>query len=165
MREMARTLVLQLLLAGALAMPMPVHLTSEADDVIPSHLRGRADASDHAKSHSRHLRLIDEEVADAHDQHVLTPPDSDGVRHVHRSSRGQSRPVGTQDAAHKRARRASSRAAHGPTPRHVHLERTDEKQCGNIIITDANTDEYQQCEWGTGLTVRARPRPPSPELG
>ena len=108
MREMARALVLQLLLAGAAA--MSTHRAPEADDPIHSHLRGRADASDHATSHSRYLRAVDEEVADAHDQHALTPPDGDGVRHVHRSARGQSRSVGV-DAAHDRARRASARAA------------------------------------------------------
>ena len=60
---MARALVLQLLLAGVAALPM--HLTFKADDEVASHLRGRADASDHATSHSRYLRPIDEEVADA----------------------------------------------------------------------------------------------------
>ena len=49
MREMARTLVLQLLLAGVAA--LPTHLTFKADDVIASHLRGRADASEH-KNHA-----------------------------------------------------------------------------------------------------------------
>ena len=70
--EMARALVLHLLLAGAAA--MPTHGTSEVDDPIAGHLHDRADASDHATSHSHHPRPIDEEVADAHDQHALTPP-------------------------------------------------------------------------------------------
>ena len=114
---MARALVLPLLLAGVAA--LPTHLTSKADGAIPGHLRGRADASDHATFHSRYLRRIDEEVADAHDQHALTPPDGNGVHHVHRSTRGQSRPVGTPDAAHDRARRASARATHGHVLRHL----------------------------------------------
>ncbi len=97
---MARALVLHLLLAGAAA--MPTHGTSEVDDPIAGHLHDRADASDHATSHSHHPRPIDEEVADAHDQHALTPPDGNDVRHVHRSARGQSRPVGTPDAALER---------------------------------------------------------------
>ena len=163
MREMARTLVLQLLLAGTLAMPMPVHLTSEADDVIPSHLRGRADASDHATSHSRHLRLIDEEVADAHDQHALTPPDGNGFHHVHRSARGQSRLTVAPEAAHERNRRASSRAELGQTPRHLHLERR--KDCGDVTITDANVQPWTDCTEINDLIVRARPHPSQPALG
>ena len=160
MREMARALVLQLLLAGVVA--MPTHPTSAADDPIPSHLRGLADTLDRATSDSRHARPIDEELAGAHlgqhDQHALTPPDGDGVRHVHRSARGQSRPVGTQDAAHERARRASSRAAHGPTPRHLHLERG--KDCGDVTITGTDVEKYQDCKVINGdLKVRARPRP------
>ena len=128
---MARALVLHLLLAGAAA--MPTHGTSEFDDPIAGHLRDRADASDHATSHSHVARPIDEEVADGRDQHALTPPDGDGVRHVHRSARGQSRPLGTPGAAHRRARRASARAAHGHTPRHVQLERG--KDCDDVEIT------------------------------
>ena len=61
--EMARALVLQLLLAGAAAMPK--HPAPKADDPIPSHLRGLADAPDHATSHSHDPHPIDEEVADA----------------------------------------------------------------------------------------------------
>ena len=162
MREMARALVLQLLLAGAAA--MSTHRTSQADDPIPSHLRGRADASDHATSHSRYLRPIDEEVADAHDQHALTPPDGNGVHHVHRSARRRGRPVGTPDAAHDRARRASARAAHGQTPRHLQLERR--RNCGDVKITDTKTAQiYRDCKTMDYLEVRARPRPPSPALG
>ena len=161
-REMARALVLQLLLAGVAA--MPPHRTSEADEVIPSHLRGRADASDHATSHSRHLRLIDEEVADAHDQHALTPPDGDGVHRVHRSTRGQSLLAGTRDAAHARARRASARAAHGQTPRH-HLQLERRKECDDVTITDANVQPWTDCTEINDLIVRARPRPSQPSLG
>ena len=158
---LARALVLQLFLAGVAA--LPTLLTSKADGAIPGHLRGRADASDHATFHSRYLRPIDEEVADAHDQHALTPPDGNGVHHVHRSTRGQSRPVGTPDAAHDRARRASARAAHGQTPRHLQLERG--RNCGDVTITDANVQQYQHCTAMSRLEVRARPRPPSPALG
>ena len=154
---MARALVLHLLLAGAAA--MPTHGTSEVDDPIAGHLHDRADASDHATSHSHHPRPIDEEVADAHDQHALTPPDGNDVRHVHRSARGQSRLVGTPDADHDSARRASSRAAHGQTPRHLQLERR--KNCGDVTIRDANVQQYQDCTEMRSLNVRARPRPRS----
>ena len=161
MREMARALVLPLLLAGVAA--LPTHLiTSKADDAIPSHLRDRSDASDHATSHSHVPRPIDEEVADAHDQHALTPP-GNGVRHVHRSARRRGRPVGTPGAAHDRARRASARAAHGQTPRHLQLERRG--KCDEVAITGANVQQYQDCKTMGSLTVRARPRPPSPALG
>ena len=128
---MARALVLHLLLAGVAA--MPTH-----------------DALDHATSHSRDLRPIDEEVADAHDQHALTPPDGDGVRqHV--------------GAAHGRARRASSRAELGQTPRHPHLER---RGCPHITINSADTlKEAGRCGQIDTLEVRVSPRPPSPALG
>ena len=141
---------------------MSTHRAPEADDVILSHMRGRADASDHATSHSRHLRLIDEGVANAHAKHALTPPDGNGVHRVHRSARGQSRPLGTPGAAHHRARRASARAAHGHTPRHVQLERG--KDCGEVEITDEDVDEYEDCTEMSNLNVRARPRPPPPAL-
>ena len=160
MREMARALVLQLLLAWAAA--MPTHPAPKADDPIPSHLRDRADASDHATSHSHDPHPIDEEVADAHDQHALTPPDGDGVRHVHRSARGQSRSVSV-DAAHDRARRASSRAELGQTPRHLHLER---RSCPHITINSADTlREAGECGDIDTLEVRVSPRPPSSALG
>ena len=163
---MARALVLQLLLAGVAA--LPPHPTSEAVDTIPSHLRGHADALDHATSHSRYLRPIDEGVAGAHlgqhDQHALTPPDGNGLHHAHRSARGQSRPVGTPDAAHDRARRAPARAAHGQTPGHLQLERR--RNCGDVTITDTETAQrYRNCETIHYLKVRARARPPSPALG
>ena len=162
MPEMARALVLQLLLAGVAA--MPTHPTSAADDPIPSHLRGLADTLDRATSDSRHTRPIDEELAGAHlgqhDQHALTPPDSDGVRHMHRSTRGQSRPVGTPDAAHDRARRASARAPHGHMLRHLQLERR--KKCDDVTITGANVQPYQECTEIKNLRVRARPRRPRP---
>ena len=163
---MARALVLHLLLAGAAA--MPTHGTSEVDDPIAGHLRDRADASDHATSHSHVPRPIDEEVADAHDQHALTPP-GNGVRHVHRSARGRDRSVGTPDAAHDRARRASARAARGQTPRHLQLERGGDepklRACSQVTITSANFEYYQDCQTMSSLTVRARPRPPPPALG
>ena len=162
MREMARVLVLQLLLAGAAA--MSTHRTSQGDDPILSQLRGRADASDEATSHSRYLRPIDEEVADAHDQHALTPPDGNGVRHVHRSARGRGWPVGTPDAAHDRARRAPARAAHGQTPGHLQLERR--RNCGDVTITDdQSVEQYEHCTEMRSLKVRARPRARSPALG
>ena len=123
---MARALVLHLLLAGVAAMPT-------------------RDALDHATSHSRDLRPIDEEVADAHDQHALTPPDGDGVRqHV--------------GAAHGRARRASSRAELGQTPRHPELERKWGTECGHVLITDdERLEEYTHCNEMTYLEVRVRP--------
>ena len=83
---MARALVLQLLLAGVAALPMHMHLTSKADDAIPSHLM--------------------------------------------------------PDAAHDRARRASARAAHGQTPRHLQLERR--KKCDDVTITDTNVKAYAE---------------------
>ena len=161
--EMARALVLHLLLAGAAA--MPTHGTSEVDDPIAGPLRDRADASDHATSHSHDPHPIDEEVADAHDQHALTPPGGDGARHVHRSARGQSRP----------ARRASSRAKLGQTPRHLQLERS--RDCGDVTIWDANDQtwagasvqhgsrRWADCTTIHDLTVRTRPRPTPPALG
>ena len=155
---LARALVLQLLLAGVAA--LPTLLTSKADGAIPGHLRGRADASDHATFHSRYLRPIDEEVADAHDQHALTPPDGNGVHRVHRSARGQSRPVGTPDAAHDRARRASARATHGHVLRHLQLERR--KKCDDVTITDANVKPYRKCTEIKNLHVRASPHRPRP---
>ena len=157
---LARALVLQLLLAGVAA--LPTLLTSKADGAIPGHLRGPADASDHATFHSRYLRRIDEEVADAHDQHALTPPDGNGVHHVHRSARGQNLLFGV-DAAHVRARRASSRAELGQTPRHPHLER---RGCPHITINSADTlKEAGRCGQIDTLEVRVSPRPPSPALG
>ena len=150
--EMARALVLHLLLAGAAA--MPTHGTSEVDDPIAGHLRDRADASDHATSHSHDPHPIDEEVADAHDQHALTPPGGDGARHVHRSARGQSRP----------ARRASSRAKLGQTPRHLQLERS--RDCGDVRIYWANAvQSLADCTTINNLKVRTRPRPTPPTLG
>ncbi len=167
MREMARALVLQLLLAGVAAMTTHTRLTSQADDVTPSHLRGRA--SDSATPHSRQrARPIDEELAGAHlgqhAQHALTPPDGNGFHTVHRSARGQSLPAGTPDAAHERA---SSRAAHGQTPRHLSLERRDD--CKDVKIKDG-TDHLdllliKGCTEMGSLEVRARalvrPRPRS----
>ena len=163
MREMARALVLQLLLAGVAALPMRMHLTSKADDSIPSHLRDRADVLDHATPHSHHPRRIDEVHLGQHDQHALTPPDGNGAHHVHRSARGQSRPVGTPDAAHERARLASSRVELGQTPRHLQLERR--RNCDDVTITDANVQEYEGCTEIRNLKARARPRPPPPEPG
>ena len=161
MREMTRALVLPLLLAGVAA--LPTHLTSKADDAIFSHLRDRSDASDHATSHSHYPRRIDEELAGQHDQHALTPPDGNGVHHVHRLARGQSRPVGTPGAAHERARRASSRTKLGQTPRHLQLERR--RNCGDVTITDANVQDYEGCTEIDNLRARARPRPPPPAPG
>ena len=74
-REMARALVLQLLLAGAAAVPVRMRVTSKADDATPGHLRGLAETSDLATSHSRDVRPVDEEGAGVHDQHALTPGD------------------------------------------------------------------------------------------
>ena len=155
--EMARALVLPLLVAGVAA--LPTHLTSKADDAIFSHLRDRSDASDHATPHSHYPRRIDEELAGQHDTHALTPPDGNGVHHVHCLARGQSRLVGTPDADHDSARRASSRAAHGQTPRHLQLERR--RNCGDVTIRGANVQQYQDCTEMRSLNVRARPRPRS----
>ena len=160
MREMARALVLQLLLAGVAAQ---THRTTMADDAIPGHPRDRSDASDHATSHSHYPRRIDEELAGQHDQHALTPPDGNDVHHVHRSARGWGRSAGTPDAAHDRARRASARAAHGQTPRHLQLERR--KACDDVTIADANVKAYEDCTEIHHLHVRARRRPLPPALG
>ena len=105
--RMARALVLQLLLAGVAALPMHMHLTSKADDAIPSHLM--------------------------------------------------------PDAAHDRARRASARAAHGQTPRHLQLERR--KKCDDVTITHTNVEAYAECTEIGNLNVRARPHSPPPALG
>ena len=75
MREMARALVLLLLLAGAAAVPVRMRVTSKADDATPGHLRGLAETSDLATSDSRDLLSVDEGGAGVHDQHALTPGD------------------------------------------------------------------------------------------
>ena len=126
---------------------MHMYLASKADDAIPSHLRGLAKTSD---SRSHDSRPVDEEGGGVHDQHALTPPDGNGVGHVHRSARDQSRP----------ARRASARAAHGQTPRHLQLERR--RDCGQVtglimIMNDWDVEEYQHCTHIPALAVRARP--------
>ena len=67
------------------------------------------------------------------------------------------------DAAHDRARRASARAAHGQTPRHLQLERR--KACDDVTIADANVKAYEDCTEIHHLHVRARRRPLPPALG
>ena len=75
MREMARALALQLLLAGVAAVPVRMRVTSKADDATPGHLRGLAETSDLATSDSHDVHPVDEEGAGVHDQHALTPGD------------------------------------------------------------------------------------------
>ena len=81
--------------------------------------------------------------------------------HMHLTSKADDAIPGhlMPDAAHDRARRASARAAHGQTPRHLQLERR--KNCGDVTISDANVQQYQDCTEMRSLNVRARPRPRS----